>query len=57
MGEKRNEYFLYGKPVGQTPVAWGEDLDADGRLMLKQILKEIGCEGVDWIPLAQDRIQ
>jgi hypothetical protein len=32
------------------------DLDIDARIILKQIL-EIGCEGVDWIDLAQDRDQ
>jgi hypothetical protein len=34
------------------------DLGADGRILLKLILKEIGgCERVGWIKLTQDRIQ
>jgi hypothetical protein len=32
-----------------------EDIDVDERIILEWILKEIGCEGVDWIHLAQDR--
>jgi hypothetical protein len=33
------------------------DKGGEGRKILKQIYKEIGCEGVDWIKLAQDRLQ
>jgi hypothetical protein len=29
----------------------------DGKIQLKLILKETGCETVDWIHLAQDRDQ
>jgi hypothetical protein len=31
-----------------------EDIDVDGRIILKWILKKYG---VDWIQLAQDRVQ
>jgi phosphoribosyl-ATP pyrophosphohydrolase len=34
-----------------------EDLDIDGKIIINQILKKIGCEGVEWIHLAQDRDQ
>jgi hypothetical protein len=32
-----------------------EDLDVDGRIILKWILQEIGCNGVDWIDMAQHK--
>jgi hypothetical protein len=32
------------------------DLGIDGGIILKLILKEIGCEGVDRVHLAQDRV-
>jgi hypothetical protein len=32
-----------------------EDLGIDGRITLKWILHKKGCEGVDWINLAQDK--
>jgi hypothetical protein len=32
-----------------------EYLDIDGRIILKIDLQQVGCEGVDWIDLAQDR--
>jgi len=31
-----------------------EDTGVDGRVILRWIL-EVGCEGMDWIDLAQDR--
>jgi len=34
-----------------------QDLDADGRIILEEILRETGWEGVDWSHLAQDRDQ
>jgi hypothetical protein len=47
-------HILVGKPVGKRPLGvpkyWREDNN-------KINLKEIGCEGVDWIHLAQDRDQ
>jgi hypothetical protein len=33
-----------------------EDLDIDGRIIFKQILKK-GCQCVDWIHLVEDRVQ
>jgi len=31
------------------------DPDVDGRIILRWNLREVGCEGMDWIELAQDR--
>jgi len=31
------------------------DPGVDGRVILKWIFREVGCVGVDWIELAQDR--
>jgi hypothetical protein len=46
MEAKRNAYrILVGKPEGKRPL---------GRPME---LREIGCDGMDWIDLAQDRDQ
>jgi hypothetical protein len=53
MGEKRNAYrLLVGKPEGKRPLGrpirrWVDNIKMD--------LLEIGCSGVDWIGLAQDR--
>jgi hypothetical protein len=33
------------------------DIVIDGRMTLNNIFKEARCEGVDWIHLAQDRVQ
>jgi hypothetical protein len=55
MGEKRNAYrILVGKPEGRKPVGrqicgWAENIKID--------LKEIECDVVDWLNLAQDRDQ
>jgi hypothetical protein len=52
MGEERGMYrVLVGKPEGKRPLGrprhrW-EDIRID--------LQEVGCEGMDWIGLAQDR--
>jgi hypothetical protein len=32
-----------------------EDPGVDGRIILKWISQEVGCGGMDWIDLAQDR--
>jgi len=32
-----------------------EDLGVDGRIILSWIIQEVGCEGTEWIHLAQDR--
>jgi hypothetical protein len=34
-----------------------EDLDIDGTIAFRRQLKEIGCDGVDWMNQAQDRYQ
>jgi hypothetical protein len=53
MGEKRNACrLLVGKPEGKRPLIrprlrWMDNIEID--------LLEIGCGGVDWIGLAQDR--
>jgi hypothetical protein len=52
-GEKRNAYrILVGKPEGKRR------LERPTRRLLQNIKKdriEIGCDGIDWIDLAQDR--
>jgi len=52
MWERRGVYRdLVGKPEGQDRLGhrcrWEEDIKKD--------LLELGCEGMDWIDLAQDR--
>jgi hypothetical protein len=55
MGEKRNAYrILVGRPEGKRPLGrrrcrWVDNIKMD--------LRGIGCDGVDWIDLAQDRNQ
>jgi hypothetical protein len=52
MGERRGAYrVLVGKPEGKIPLGrpkrrWEDNIKLD--------LLEVGCEGVDWIELAQD---
>jgi hypothetical protein len=54
-GEKMNAYrILVGKAEGKTPMRrprrrWVGNIKMD--------LREIGCDGMDWIDLAQDRDQ
>jgi hypothetical protein len=51
MGEKRNAYrLLVGKPEGKRTLGRRRWVDK-----IKMDLLEIGCGGVDWIGLAQDR--
>jgi hypothetical protein len=38
-----------------SPTDHLEDLSADGRINTKMDLQEVGCGGMDWIYLAQDR--
>ena len=53
MGEKRGECrLLMGKPDGKRPLGrprreWKDNVKMD--------LQEVGCTGMDWIELAQDR--
>jgi len=53
MGEKRGVYrVLVGKPEGKRPLGrprhrWEDNIKMD--------LQEVGCGGMDWIELAQDR--
>jgi hypothetical protein len=53
LGEGRGVYkFLVGKPEGKSPLersrrGWEDNIKMD--------LEEVGCGGMDWIDLAQDR--
>ena len=53
MGERRGVYrVLVGKPEGKRPLRrprrrWEDNIKMD--------LQEVGCGGMDWIELAQDR--
>ena len=53
MGERRGVYrFLVEKPEGKRPLGrprrrWEDNIKMD--------LQEVGCGGMDWIELAQDR--
>ena len=44
--------FLKGKPEGKRPLGRGRRRWEDN---IKVDLQEVGCGGVDWIELAQDR--
>jgi hypothetical protein len=53
MGEKRDTYrILYGKPQGKRRLGRPRRKWVDN---IKMDLEQIGCRGVDWIGLAQDR--
>jgi hypothetical protein len=55
MGEKRNAYtILVGKSEGKRPLRRPRRRWVDN---IKMDLREIGWDGMDWIDLAQDRIQ
>jgi hypothetical protein len=53
MGEKRNAYrILMGRPEGNRPLRTPRRRWVDN---IKMDLGEIGCGGMDWIDLVQDR--
>ena len=53
MGERRGVYrVLVGKPEGKRPVGRPRRRWEDN---IKMELQEVGCGGMDWIELAQDR--
>jgi hypothetical protein len=55
MGEMRNAYrILVGKPERERPLGRPRRRWVDNN---KMDLREIGCDGMDWIELAQDRDQ
>jgi hypothetical protein len=55
MRETRNAYrILGGKPEGKRPLGRRRRRWVDN---IKMDLREIGCDGLDWIQLAQDRDQ
>jgi hypothetical protein len=55
MGEKNNAYrVLVRKPEGKRPPRRPRHKWVDN---IKKDLREIGCDGMDWIDLAQDRDQ
>jgi hypothetical protein len=52
-GEKRNTYMiLVGKPEGKRLLGGSRRRWVNN---IKMDLREIGCGGMDWIDLAQDR--
>ena len=51
-GQERRLQVLVGKPEGNSPLGrlrcrWEDNIKVD--------LQEVGCGGMDWIELAQDR--
>jgi hypothetical protein len=44
--------FWWGKPEGRMPLRRS---GIDGRIILRWIFREVGCRGMDWIELAQDK--
>jgi len=53
MGERRDVYrVLVGKPKEKRPLGRPRCRRKDN---IKMDLKEVGCEGMDWIDVAQDR--
>ena len=53
VGEKKGVYsVLVGKPKERRPL-WRPSIRWDDNI--KMDLQEVGCDGMDWIDLAQDR--
>ena len=53
MGERKGVYrVLVGKPEGKRPLGKPRSRWEDN---IKMDLQEVGCGGMDWIELAQDR--
>jgi len=51
-GEERLYRVLEGKPEGKRPLGITRPKWEDN---IKMALQEVGCGGLDWIKLAQDR--
>jgi hypothetical protein len=55
MGEGRGVYRIsVGRPKGKRPLGRPKRRWADN---IKMDFREIGIDGANWIPLAQDRVQ
>jgi len=53
MGERRDVYrVLVGKPEGKRPLGRPR---RRGENNIEMDFQEVGCEGMDWTSLAQDR--
>jgi hypothetical protein len=53
MGERRGVFrFIMEKPEGKRPLGRPRHRGEDN---IKANLQEVGCGGMDWIELAQDR--
>jgi hypothetical protein len=53
MGERRGVYrVLAGKPKGNSPLGRPRHIWENN---IKMYLQKVGCEGMDWIELAQSR--
>jgi len=53
MGEGRGVYrVLVGKPEGKRPLGRPRRRWEDN---IKMVLQEVGCGGMDWIELSQDK--
>jgi len=56
MGERRGVYrVLAGKPEGKRPLGRPRHRWEDNNNNNKMDLQEVGCGGMDWIELAQDK--